>query len=118
MLALLLVAGGRGPAAAAALPLGLPAAPVDHSADHLEPSTASALELALEHTEIASGLVVEPAHAPASKAVHKVVLLDAEHLPPLDKVMEHSPRASQSLPWQGHDTGTEILLAHLGRWEG
>ena len=87
MLALLLVAGpgGRGPAAAAAL--GLPAAPVDHSADHLEPSTTSALELTVEHTEIASGLVVEPAHAPASKAVHKVVLLDAEpevqQMPPL-----------------------------------
>ena len=41
----------------------------------------------MEHTEIASGLVVEPAHAPASKAVHKVVLLDAEpevqQMPPL-----------------------------------
>ena len=88
LLALLLVAGPggrRGPAAAAAL--GLPAAPVDQSADHLEPSTASAQELTVEHTEIASGLVVEPAHAPASKAVHKVVLLDAEpemqQIPPL-----------------------------------
>ena len=73
--------GRRGPAAAAAL--GLPPAPVDH----LEPSTASELELTVEHTEIASGLVVEPAHAPASKAVHKVVLLDAEpevqQMPPL-----------------------------------
>ena len=67
---------GRGPAAAAAL--GLPAAPVDHSVDH---STTSALELTVEHTEIASGLVVEPAHAPASKAVHKVVHL--EQMPPL-----------------------------------
>ena len=89
LLALLLVAGpgGRGPRAAAAA-LGPPAAPVDHSADHLAPSTASALDLTtLEHTEIASGLVVEPAHAPASKAVHKVVLLDAEpevqQMPPL-----------------------------------
>jgi len=79
----LLVAGpgGRGPRAAAAA-LGPPAAPVDHSADHLAPSTASALDLTtLEHTEIASGLVVEPAHAPASKAVHKVVHL--EQMPPL-----------------------------------
>ena len=77
----MLAAGpGGGPAAAAAL--GLPDdAPADHSADYLEPSTASALELALEHTEIASGLVVEPAHAPASKAVHKVVHL--EQMPPL-----------------------------------
>ena len=79
--------GGRGPAAAAAA-LGLPAAPVDHSADHLEPSTTSALELTVEHTEIASRLVVEPAHAAPSKAVHdKVVLLDAEpevqQMPPL-----------------------------------
>ena len=89
LLAFLLVAGpgGRGPAAAAAA-LGLPAAPVDHSADHLEPSTASALELTVEHTEIASRLVVEPAHAAPSKAVHdKVVLLDAEpevqQMPPL-----------------------------------
>ena len=92
---LLLVAGGRGPAAAAAL--GLPDAPVDHSADHLEPSTASALELALEHTEIASGLVVGPAQAPASKAVHKVVLLDAEpevqQMPPLvDQAQPHRVR--------------------------
>ena len=67
--------GRRGPAAAAAL--GLPPAPVDH----LEPSTAPELELTVEHTEIASGLVVEPAHAPASKAVHKVVHL--EQMPPL-----------------------------------
>lgn len=95
LLALLLVAGGRGPAAAAAF--GLPDAPVDHSADHLEPSTASALELTLEHTVIASGLVVEPVHAAPSKAVHKVVLLDAEHLPPLDKVMAPLPYASISL---------------------
>ena len=96
LLALLLVAGGRGPAAAAAL--GLPDAPVDHSADHLEPSTASALELTLEHTVIASGLVVEPVHAAApSKAVHKVVLLDAEpevqQMPPLvDQAQPHRVR--------------------------
>ena len=82
---------------AAAAALGLPAAPVDHSADHLEPSTASALELALEHTEIASGLVVGPAQAPASKAVHKVVLLDAEpevqQMPPLvDQAQPHRVR--------------------------
>ena len=92
----MLVAGGRGPAAAAAL--GLPDAPVDHSADHLEPSTASALELTLEHTVIASGLVVEPVHAAApSKAVHKVVLLDAEpevqQMPPLvDQAQPHRVR--------------------------
>ena len=95
MLALLLVAGGRGPAAAAAL--GLPDAPVDHSADHLEPSTASALELTLEHTVIGSGLVVEPVHAAPSKAVHKVVLLDAEpeeqQMPPLvDQAQPHRVR--------------------------
>jgi hypothetical protein len=95
LLALLLVAGGRGPAAAAAL--GLPDAPVDHSADHLEPSTASALELTLEHTVIASGLVVEPVHAAPSKAVHKVVLLDAEpeeqQMPPLvDQAQPHRVR--------------------------
>ena len=95
LLALLLVAGGRGPAAAAAL--GLLDAPVDHSADHLKPSTASALELRLEHTEIASGLVVEPAHAAPSKAVHKVVLLDAEpevqQMPPLvDQAQPHRVR--------------------------
>ena len=96
MLALLLVAGGRGPAAAAAL--GLPDAPVDHSADHLEPSTASALELTLEHTEIASsGLVVGPAHAAPSKAAHKLVLLDAEpevqQMPPLvDQAQPHRVR--------------------------
>jgi len=94
LLALLLVAGpgGRGPAAAAAL--GLPAAPVDHSADHLEPSTASALELTVEHTEIASRLVVEPAHAAPSKAVHdKVVLLDAE-----PKVQQMPPHVDQAQP--------------------
>ena len=115
LLALLLVAGpgGRGPAAAAAL--GLPAAPVDHSADYLEPSTASALELTtLDHTEIASELVVEPAHAAPSKAVHKVVLLDAEpelqQMPPLvdqarsptgsepTRYRRVTPRATWSLP--------------------
>ena len=78
---------GRGPAAAAAL--GLPPAPVDH----LEPSTASELELTVEHTEIASGLVVEPAHAPASKAVHKVVLLDAE-----PEVQQMPPHVDQAQP--------------------
>ena len=89
--------GGRGPAAAAAA-LGLPDSPVDHSADHLEPSTASALELTVEHTEIASRLVVEPAHAAPSKAVHdKVVLLDAEpevqQMPPLvDQAQPHRVR--------------------------
>jgi len=98
LLAFMLIAGGRGPAAAAAL--GLPAAPVDHSADQdLELSIASALEsvLDVEHTEIASELVVGPAYAAASTAVHKVVLLDAEHLPPLDKVMAPLPYASISL---------------------
>ena len=94
LLALLLVAGGRGPAAAAAL--GLPAAPVDHSADHLEPSTASALELTLDHTEIASGLVVEPAHAAPSKVVHKVVLLDAE--PEEVEVQQMPPLVDQAQP--------------------
>ena len=93
LLALLLVAGGRGPAGAAAL--GLPDPPVDHSADHFEPSTASALELALDHTEIASGLVVEPAHAPASKAVHKVVLLDAE-----PEVQQMPPDVDQAQPYR------------------
>ena len=114
LLALLLAAGpGGGPAAAAAL--GLPDdAPADHSADYLEPSTASALELALEHTEIASELVVEPAHAAPSKAVHKVVLLDAEpevqQMPPLvdqarsptgsepTRYRRVTPRATWSLP--------------------
>ena len=80
--------GRRGPAAAAAL--GLPAAPVDHSVDH---STTSALELTVEHTEIASGLVVEPAHAPASKAVHKVVRLDAE-----PEVQQMPPHVDQAQP--------------------
>ena len=100
LLALLLVAGGRGPAAAAAL--GLPDAPVDHSADHLEPSTASALELALEHTEIASGLVVGPAQAPASKAVHKVVLLDAE-----PEVQQMPPKMPPLVDQARSPTGSE-----------
>ena len=98
LLAFMLIAGGRGPAAAAAL--GLPAAPVDHSADQdLELSTASALEsvLDVEHTEIASELVVGPAYAAASTAVHKVVLLDAEpeeqQMPPLvDQAQPHRVR--------------------------
>ena len=99
MLALLLVAGpgGRGPAAAAAL--GLPAAPVDHSVDH---STTSALELTVEHTEIASGLVVEPAHAPASKAVHKVVLLDAE-----PEVQQMPPKMPPLVDQARSPTGSE-----------
>ena len=127
----LLVAGGRGPAAAAAV--GLPTLPADHL-DHWTAALAGRNSLELKHTS--SGL----GHSPPSE----VVLLDVERVQEMERVLnvvdaklnpielaflhlrsswasepEHSPPGEvepdtfAQLAEQGHDTGTEILLAHL-----
>ena len=125
----LLVAGGRGPAAAAAV--GLPTLPADHL-DHWTAALAGRNSLELKHTS--SGL----GHSPPSE----VVLLDVERVQEMERVLnvvdaklnpielaflhlrsswasepEHSPPGEvepdtfAQLAEQGHDTGTEATAS-------
>ena len=145
----LLVAGGRGPAAAAAV--GLPVSPADHFDHHRTVASLGRNSLELKHTPSvlehkSSGLV---GHSSPSE----VVLLDVEPVQDMERVLplhvahaqlnpielallhlrtswaselEHSMHNSPPdevepdtlaqlalVAEQGHDTGTEILLAHL-----